>query len=114
MGNKSGFLARQEQEKNNLVEITERLIEQFMTDTLQIAIHRTEGYGYDRIMRLDEAWREARREFKPAMDPKHPECDVARDHMDRVFAQIVRGRHPIIPSEERYAELKKVSYKARK
>ena len=32
------------------------LVCQYMQDTLQLALHQTEGWGYDRIVRLCEAW----------------------------------------------------------
>lgn len=92
------------------VEAAQRLILQYAIDTLQIAIHQTEGWGYDRILRLTEAWLDVRREYSPMMDPQDPGADVAQEHMDRVLSEIIRDKQKLVPFEERYSELKKVRY----
>lgn len=52
-----------------------------------------------------------RREYRAAADPADPAADVAREHMDRVLAEILRDRQALIPFEERYSELEKVKYR---
>lgn len=83
------------------------LMEQYMTDTLQIAIHQSEGWGYDRIKRLTIAWEQVQLEYKAVMDPKDQESDVMQEHMDRVMAQIIGNRQELVPFEARYPELKR-------
>lgn len=70
MAKQSGYLQRWENETNRLLQATMAITSQYDIDTLQIAIHQTEGWGYDRIMRLTEAWAEVRKEYRPALDYK--------------------------------------------
>ena len=79
-------------------------------DNQQMALHQTEGWGYDRIMRITQAWLETQREYKPALNCKDPEADVRQEHMDRVLAQIINGKAKLIPFPDRYKDLKKVRY----
>lgn len=92
------------------VEATQRLISQYMIDTLQMTLHQTEGWGYDRIMRLTEAWVQTQREYTPALNSNDPAADVMQEHMDRVMAQIIGGKQDLKPFPERYHELRKVTY----
>lgn len=110
MAKQSSMMAFAEQYATAKVKATQRLIAQYLTDTLQIAIHQTEGWGYDRIMRLCDAWTQVRREYSPVMDINDPASDVYREHMDRVMQQIIRDKQDLIPFEQRYPELKKVTY----
>ena len=87
---------------------------QFAVDTLQMTMHQREGWGYDRIMRLTEAWAEVRQEYRPALDYKNPAADVCQEHMDRVLKEIIRDKAELIPHAERYKDLKKVTYGGRK
>ena len=114
MAKQSGMIAFAEQFAQAKVESAKRLTSQYMIDTLQMTIHQTEGWGYDRIMRLTEAWAEVRKEYRPALDYKNPAADVCQEHMDRVMAQIISGKQELIPFAERYPELKKVTYGGRK
>lgn len=110
MAKQSGYLQRWENETNRLLQATMVITSQYDIDTLQIAIHQSEGWGYDRIMRLTEAWAEVRKEYRPALDYKNPAADVCQEHMDRVMAQIISGRQDLMPFPERYNELRKVTY----
>ena len=56
MGKTSGMQRYAEQYAQAKVEATQRMISQYMIDTLQMTLHQTEGWGYERIMRLTEAW----------------------------------------------------------
>lgn len=115
MGNKqSGFLLRKERETNYVANTFKDIMQQFMIDTLQITMNRFEGYGYKRLERLSDEWEKVRREFYPAIDPKHPECDVKQDHMDRIFAGICKDHMKPIPFAARYPRLKGVNYKPKK
>ena len=110
MGKQSGFLQRQQQIQNNVMHAAEVLTKQFMVDTLQIALHKDFGWGYDRQLQLLEAWRKRREEYRPALDPKDPEADVAQEHMDTAIRQIIGGRQEFYPFYERYPDLKKIKY----
>lgn len=114
MGKISGMQRYAEQFAQAKVEAAQRLISQYMIDTPQVTLHQTEGWGYDRIMRLTEAWAEVRKEYRPALDYKNPAADVCQEHMDRVLKEIIWDKAELIPFAERYPELKKVTYGGRK
>jgi hypothetical protein len=106
----SGMIAFAERYAKNKVEAAQLLMIQYMADTLQMALHQTEGWGYDRIMRLCAAWKETRQEYSAAIDPSNPEADVYQEHMDRVLAEIINGKQELFPFSQRYPELKKIKY----
>lgn len=110
MPKQSGFLQRQQQIQNNVMRASENLAKQYMLDTLQIAVNRAFGLGYDRQMVLLEVWEQVRKEYKAALDPKDPEADVAQAHLDRALREIVKDHQPFFPFQERYPELKKIQY----
>ena len=56
MAKQSGMIAFAEQFAQAKVDAAQRLTSQYMIDTLQMTLHQTEGWGYERIMRLTEAW----------------------------------------------------------
>lgn len=110
MVKQSGMIAFAEQFAQAKVDAAQRLISQYMIDTLQMTLHQTEGWGYDRIMRLTEAWQQTQKEYTPALNCKDPAADVCQEHMDRVMAQIIGGKQELRPFPERYHELRKVTY----
>ena len=110
MGNKNTWLERQAEAKNAIMHSTERLTKQYMLDTLCIAIHESEGWGYDRIMRLLDAWKDTREEYRLALCPNDSEADVAQEHMDRMLVQIINGKQELIPFAERYPDLRGIKY----
>ena len=110
MAKQSEYLKRREAEWNAVFNAGAALAMQFAMDTLQMALHQTEGWGYDRIMRITQAWLETQREYKPALNCKDPEADVRQVHMDRVLAQIINGKAELIPFPARYPDLKKIKY----
>lgn len=114
MAKQSGMIAFAEQFAQAKVEAAQRLTSQYMIDTLQMTLHQTEGWGYERIMRLTEAWQETQKEYTPALNSNDPAADVMQEHMDRVMAQIISGKAELIPFPGRYKELKKVTYGGRK
>lgn len=107
MAKQSAMLQYAELYAQKKLRATQLLMAQYMTDTLQIAIHQSEGWGYDRIKRLTNAWERVQREYKTTMDPKDPEADVMQEHMDRVIAEIIRDKQELVPFGERYPELKR-------
>lgn len=110
MGKTSGMQAYAERYAQARVESAQRLIFQYMIDTLQMTLHQTEGWGYERIMRLTDAWEQTQKEYTPALNSGNPAADVMQEHMDRVMAQIISSRKELIPFAARYPELKKVRY----
>ena len=114
MAKQSGMIAFAEQFAQAKVEAAQRLTSQYMIDTLQMTLHQTEGWGYERIMRLTEAWQQTQKEYTPALNSNDPAADVMQEHMDRVMAEILNGKAELIPFPDRYKELKKVTYGGRK
>ena len=108
----NAYLAKQKAERDAFMHRVEHLVKQYMVDTLQIALNQTEGWGYERIMRLMENWENTREEFRSALNPmRDAEADVAQEHIDRILTQIINGKTDLIPWSERYPDLKKVRYK---
>jgi hypothetical protein len=114
MAKQSGYLQRREAELDATFNAGAAMAMQFAMDTLQMALHQTEGWGYDRIMRITHNWIAVQREYKPALDCRNPEADVRQEHMDRVLKEIIRDKAELIPHAERYKDLKKVTYGGRK
>ena len=114
MAKQSAFLQRREAELDATFNAGAAMAMQFAMDTLQMALHQTEGWGYDRIMRITHNWVAVQREYKPALDCRNPEADVCQEHMDRVLKEIIRDKEELIPHAERYKDLKKVTYGGRK
>ena len=108
---KNAYLQKRELERRIWVEAAQRSTEQFLADTLQMTMHQQYGWGYDRIVELCDKWQETIKEYSPCTNSSDPECDVYREHMDRVLTQIIKGRQELVPWEERYPELNKVRYK---
>lgn len=110
MGKQSGLMQRHEQEKDDLLEKAQAITIQYMIDTLQITM-RKRGLGYDRIMDITMDWKKTRDEFRPALEPSNPECDVKQEEMQRWFKDICANKR-IVPLEfyERYPFLKRVRY----
>ena len=114
MAKQSGMIAFAEQFAQAKVDAAQRLTSQYMIDTLQMTLHQTEGWGYERIMRITHNWVAVQREYKPALDCRNPAADVCQEHMDRVLKEIIRDKAELIPHAERYKDLKKVTYGGRK
>ena len=56
MAKQSAFLQRREAELDATFNAGAAMAMQFAMDTLQMALHQTEGWGYDRIMRITHNW----------------------------------------------------------
>ena len=110
MAKQSAYLQRRDAELDAAFNAGAAMAMQFAIDTLQMALHQTEGWGYERIMRITHNWVAVQREYKPALDCRNPEADVRQEHMDRVLAEIISSRKELIPFAARYPELKKVRY----
>lgn len=110
----SGFMAKQLAMRQALIDATERVTQQLMMDTLQIVLHNELGFGYDRIMRITKAWGSEYNHYHDVFNVKHAEADVLRVHLDRELADILKGRQELIPFEERYPEIKEITYGRKK
>ena len=107
----SGYMAKQLAMRQALIDATERVTQQLMMDTLQIVLHNDLGFGYDRIMRITKAWGSEYNHYHDVFNVKHAEADVLRVHLDRELTDILKGHQDLIPFEERYPEIKEITYK---
>ena len=107
----SGYMAKQLAMRQALIDATERVTQQLMMDTLQIVLHNELGFGYDRIMRITKAWGCEYNHYHDVFNVKHAEADVLRVHLDRELTDILKGHQDLIPFEERYPEIKEITYK---
>ena len=114
MSKQSGFLKKQEWQKEELLNKGQGIIIQYMVDTLQMTLRDEYGWGYDRIMALTLKWRDTRVEYKEAIEPHNKMADVKQEHMQRVFRDICANKK-ITPLtfEERYPHLTKTRYDRR-
>ena len=61
MAKQSGYLQRREAELDATFNAGAAMAMQFAMDTLQMALHQTEGWGYDRIMRIPDRYPNAKK-----------------------------------------------------
>lgn len=109
----SGYLARERAIRREYAAASERLTRQFLLDTLQVTLHTEFGFGYDRIMRLTDAWSKTYDLFHEALEGGN-EADYWQVKLDRMLAEVIRDRQPLIPFEKRYPELKEITYGPKK
>lgn len=114
MKNKNQYLAKQQAAIDEAFRISERITRQFDVDSYQIALARYAklDLGYQRIMEITELAEKVREEYRKAFT-RNPEADVYRAHLDQELAEICKGRK-IIPYEERYPEMKKITYEGKR
>lgn len=112
MAKKSGYLQRRDALVEQSMMTAERITRQFYLDTMQIALARYPklSLGYRRIMEITELCEAVRKEYLGAVQ-RGAETDVYRDHMDRELAEIMgKNADKLIRFEDRYSELKSVTY----
>ena len=105
---KSGLLGRQKQQQQLCMDITERIMKQFMVDTLQMTLH-DEGWGYNRILELTEKWAAKYGTYYKALGTSD-EADYLRFGMDRELSDIIKSNAELAPFEVRYPEIKQITY----
>ena len=105
----SGLLERQAAMRQELLDTAERILKQLMLDTLQITMHTEFGWGYERIVRLTEAWGEVFDHYRGSC-AGGVEADVLQEHMDRHLKDIVKDHMELIPFELRYPDIRKITY----
>ena len=110
----SGFMEKQLAIRQALIQASERVTQQLMLDTLQIAIHNEFGFGYGRIKKLTDAWGETYNHYHDALNIKNMEADYLQECLDRELADILKGHQDLIPFEERYPEIKEITYGSKK
>lgn len=112
MGNP--LLDRLEARYEAQLEASERIMCQWMVDTLQITLHEKYGWGYDRLKALEKDWFATRKKYKAAMKPtKGDKHDSAywQEKLDAAMADICKSKQAVIPFEERYPELRRPTFK---
>lgn len=57
MSKQSGFMAKQLAIRQALIDDTERVTCELMSETLWLTLHEEFGWGYDRIAKLDTLWK---------------------------------------------------------
>ena len=114
MGKQSGFLLKQELRERDLIIKAQGIIIQYMLDTLQVTLREDYGKGYDSIMDLMDKWTAKRKYYQAVLEPRNPEADVMREHMQRVLRDI-GARKKIVPPEfdDRYPFLNRIKYDRR-
>lgn len=110
----SGLMLRQQERENVALLMGINIGVQYAIDTLNISLHETDGWAYDRQMRLMEVWKDNRQYYKDALDYRKPESDVCRDKLDRGLITVIGGKAELIPFRERYPDLKPVRYDRRR
>ena len=70
MAKQSAYLQRREAELDATFNVGAAMAMQFAMDTLQMALHQTEGWGYDRIMRITHNWVAVQREGRADPVPR--------------------------------------------
>jgi hypothetical protein len=115
MSRQSGFLLKQEQRERDLLLKAQGIVIQYMIDTLQITMNEEHGWGYDKLDKLMYDWKKRRILYQPVLEPRNPESDVMREHMQRVFRKICeRKKIDPVEFEDRYPYLNPVRYDRRK
>ena len=110
MAKKSGLLQRQADTRQAIVEVVERIVRQLMVDTLQATVH-DKGWGYQRITELTEDWGKKYNHYHGALEVRrNPEADYLQECLDRELADILKDHQALIPFEERYPDVRKITY----
>jgi len=111
MSKQSGWMKRQDEKTEDLSIKVQYITRQFMIDTLQMTLREELGWGYDRIMRISNAWEENRKKYHPAIDPRDKMADVMQEKMQRAFKDICANKRiEPIPFKDRYPYLKDIRY----
>lgn len=106
---KNDLLKRQKEQRQIYINATEAVTKQFMLDTLQATLH-DEGWGYERVKRLTEKWGAKYSAYYQALNAKNVEADYLRECLDRELKHLIRDHQEFYPFEERYPEIKKITY----
>lgn len=114
MPKQSGLLRRQQEREDAALRVGIRIGVQYAIDTLNISLNETDGWAYDRQMRLMEIWRDNRQFYKKALDCRDAEADVYRDKLDKGLITVIGGKAELIPFPERYPDLRPVRYDRRR
>lgn len=114
MPKQSGFLQRQQDRENTALLMGINIGVQYAIDTLNISLHETDGWAYDRQIRLMEVWKDNRQYYKDALDYRKAEADVYRDKLDKGLITVIGGKAELIPFSERYPNLRPVRYDRRR
>ena len=84
----SGMLQKRSAVTQQLLDVMQRTMKQYMLDTLLVTMHEDFGWGYDRLTRLEERWSETYDHFFPALQSqKGGEHEDGRDCQGAAEAQ---------------------------
>lgn len=109
MGKQSGYLARELEKRQALMDASFRTAQQLMLDTLQITLHTEFGFGYDRILRVTEKWGECFNVYHEALEGTE-EADVWQERLDAALRDVLKDKQELIPFVKRYPDIKQYSY----
>ena len=110
---RSGFLDQQKALCREYALTAERITRQIMLDTLQVVLQREFGFGYDRIKKVTDKWGEYYGYYHDALTGG-VESDVVQEHLDRALADVLKGHQELIPFEQRYEDIRKITYDKRR
>lgn len=113
MAKNNSYLAKIQNEKAVLMQVTERITRQLMLDCTQIVLNREFGFGYDRLKKLADLLMEAYDQYHDAADGG-VEADYWQEKLDRALLDIIQDKQPLIPFKQRYPEIKEIRYDKRR
>lgn len=106
---KNAYIKRQKEQRQMYINAVESVMKQFMLDTLQCTLH-DKGWGYERIKDLTEKWGAKYSTYYPALSTKNVEADYLRVCLDRELQHMIRDHQEFYPFEQRYPEIKEITY----
>lgn len=107
---KNNLALRLQAQLNAGIEIGEELGTQMMADLFIIALHRSFGFGPERIGRLaDEVRKLMDRYHGHVGNVRDPDCDLYRVELDKLLKECVPPDR-YAPFEKRYEALEQVRY----
>ena len=117
MARKNAFLDKQRKTEDAIFNAGVRVGIQYNNDLYHIALNDPDVMGKDvfgegRLEKVHNAVQGLSDYYEPALDSRHPECDVYRERMDRKLKKIWKDR--LVPFEKRLDELKAVRYGKKK
>lgn len=109
---RSGLLQKRSAVTQQLLDVMQRTMKQYMLDTLLVTMHEDFGWGYERLSRLAERWGETYDRYFPALQ-SIDESDVWQERLDRATLAFLGG-HTFYPFPERYPEIKLLGYEPKR
>lgn len=114
MAKPSGYVLKQQLMNKTYIDFAEKTMRQFMLDTMMITMHNEFGWGPERLQKLAKAWGKVYSDHYQAVNAENPEADYLREQIDQALRAAYKDVMTVEPFEERYPELKKVTYGRKK